>query len=135
MAHCVVGAVADRAARVRIYTTIINDIRGRLRRGRLAGTLDGAAPAPALARALRVLLPGRARRLPRLPRAHHLSAGARAPRVAPTTVAGAAQAAQFVRDGFVTVEGLVGEAQLEAWREQFWGVIGADRHDASTWPG
>ena len=45
------------------------------------------------------------------------------------------QAAAFVRDGVVVIEDLIGEAQLEAWREQFWGVIGASPDDASTWPG
>ena len=36
---------------------------------------------------------------------------------------------------FVVVEDLVPQAQLDAWREQFWGVIDASPDDASTWPG
>jgi hypothetical protein len=47
----------------------------------------------------------------------------------------AAQAARFVREGFLVVEGLIGEAQLEAWRAQFWGVIGAAPDVPATWPG
>ena len=35
-----------------------------------------------------------------------------------------AQAEAFVHDGFVVVEDLIDEVQLEEWRRQFWDVIG-----------
>ena len=47
----------------------------------------------------------------------------------------AAQADQFVRDGFVIIEGLIPGEQLERWRRQFWDVIDADPNDSSGWPG
>ena len=47
----------------------------------------------------------------------------------------AAQADHFVRHGFVIIEGLIPEEQLERWRSQFWDVIGADPNDSSGWPG
>ena len=40
----------------------------------------------------------------------------------------------FKANGFVIVRGLVGEEQLQSFREQFWHHIGADPHDCSTWP-
>lgn len=46
-----------------------------------------------------------------------------------------AQADHFVRHGFVIVEGLIPEEQLESWRAQFWDVIGAGPHDSDGWPG
>eukprot|EP01048_Picozoa_sp_COSAG05_P030184 COSAG05_NODE_10346_length_570_cov_1.089172_1_plen_141_part_10 len=42
--------------------------------------------------------------------------------------------ASFKADCFVIVRGLVGEQQLQSYREQFWRHIGADPHERSTWP-
>ena len=47
----------------------------------------------------------------------------------------AAQADHFVRHGFVIIEDLIPEDQLESWRHQFWDVIDADPRDSRSWPG
>lgn len=53
----------------------------------------------------------------------------------PTVQVTAAQADHFVRHGFVIIEGLIAEDQLERWRRQFWDVVGADPHNSTGWPG
>ena len=46
----------------------------------------------------------------------------------------AAQLDHFKAHGFVTLPGFVDTSTLDAWRDQFWSHVGADRDDTSTWP-
>lgn len=46
----------------------------------------------------------------------------------------AAQLRHFAEEGFVVVPALVAAPQLEDYRTQFWGHIGADASDSATWP-
>ena len=44
------------------------------------------------------------------------------------------QLGQFKRHGFVLLRGFVDKTITDAWRDQFWRQVGADRNEPETWP-
>ena len=44
------------------------------------------------------------------------------------------QISSFKQHGYLILPGLVGEDVVQAWRDQFWGHVGAAADDASSWP-
>ena len=44
------------------------------------------------------------------------------------------QIAHFKQHGYVILRGFIEDDTLQAWRDQFWGHVGAESDDPSTWP-